>query len=112
VVLLFLVVVVRGLQATLRARDQFGAYLAFGITTTIGLQALLHVSVVLGLVPTKGITLPLVSYGGSALVTSLFCIGVLLNVAARNPEPRAVDLVEKRVSSKNRKRPSRVVVAS
>ena len=106
---LFLVVVLSGLRAALGARDLFGAYLAYGISATFGLQALLHVSVVLGLVPTKGITLPLVSYGGSALVTVLFCMGVLLNIAARNPEPAEVKLLDRR--GNNRKKRTRVAVA-
>jgi cell division protein FtsW len=111
VVLLFSLLVGRGLWAAFRARDLFGSYLAYGITATIGLQALLHMSVVLGLVPTKGITLPLVSSGGSALVTTLFMIGVLLNIAARNPVPASFKLGERRSQPANRKKLSRVVVA-
>ena len=112
VVLLFGVIVVRGIRAALGARDLFGTYLATGITATIGLQALLHMCVVMGLVPTKGITLPLMSYGGSALVTTLFCLGVLLNIAARNPLPARVKLVQNRgVEVGNRKRPVRIQVA-
>jgi cell division protein FtsW len=109
VVALFVLVVVRGLQAAFGARDLFGTYLAFGITSIFGLQSLLHMSVVLGLVPTKGITLPLVSYGGSALVTMMFMMGVLLNVAARNPAPSSIKLADRRAA--NRKRQARVVVA-
>jgi len=111
VVALILVVVVRGLRAALRARDLFGTYLAFGITSVFGFQALLHIAVVLGLVPTKGITLPLVSYGGSALVTMMFCMGVLLNIAARNPTPAPVKLAERRGSPANRRRQARIAVA-
>jgi len=112
VVGLFLVLVLRGLRAALGSRDLFGTYLAYGITTTIGLQALLHMCVVLGLVPTKGITLPLVSYGGSALVTSLFGVGVLLNIAARNPALRPARLTRAAVARGNRKQLHRVVVAT
>lgn len=87
VMLAFAVLVFRGITAALRARDAFGSYLAFGISALIGLQALVNMGVVLGLLPTKGLPLPFVSYGGSALVTSLFMVGVLANISARNPEP-------------------------
>lgn len=110
-ILLFLILCWRGLRAAFGARDLFGTYLAFGLTATYGLQALLHISVVLGLVPTKGITLPLVSYGGTALVSTLFCVGVLLNIAARNPAPAEVG-AERRSAAGNRRKTSRVVVAT
>jgi cell division protein FtsW len=106
----FVLIVVRGLRAAFGARDLFGTYLAFGITAIFGLQSLLHMSVVLGLVPTKGITLPLVSYGGTALVSMMFMMGVLLNISARNPVPSAVKLADRRAPT-NRKKLSRVVVA-
>ena len=61
--------------------DRFGMYLATGITLALGLQAFVNMSVVLGLVPTKGLTLPFISYGGSALMVDLFAVGVLLSVA-------------------------------
>jgi cell division protein FtsW len=64
-----------------RYQDRFGMYLAAGITLALGLQGFINMSVVLGLVPTKGLTLPLISYGGSALLTDLFAVGVLLSVA-------------------------------
>lgn len=83
VILLFAILIWRGVRAALQARDIFGGYLAFGITCMFGLQALLNVSVVLGLVPNKGITLPLVSYGGTSLVATMFLVGVLLNVGRR-----------------------------
>lgn len=113
VILLFLILILRGIRAALGAGNLFGTYLAYGLTSIFGLQALVHMSVVVGLVPTKGITLPLVSYGGSSLVTTLFCLGVLLNIAARNPAPTQdspADHLPSR-SSLNRKRASRVVIA-
>jgi cell division protein FtsW len=110
VMVLFALLVTRGVRAAFGARDLFGTYVALGLTTIFGLQALLHMSVVLGLVPTKGITLPLVSYGGSALVTSMFCVGVLLNVAARNDEPEPGRVRARIATPINRKRPPRVVV--
>ena len=83
----FAVLVWRGLRAAFRARDVFGSYLAFGITTMFGLQALVNIGVVLGSLPTKGLPLPFISYGGTSLVMSLFAAGVLANISARNPEP-------------------------
>ena len=79
----------RGLRAAFRARDLFGCYLAFGITAMFGLQALVNIGVVLGSLPTKGLPLPFISYGGTSLVVSLFMAGVLGNISARNPEPGA-----------------------
>jgi cell division protein FtsW len=91
ILVLFGVLVWRGIRAALGARDVFGGYLAFGISLLFGVQALFNVGVVLGVVPNKGITLPLVSYGGSSLVITMFLVGLLLNVG-RRPEraaPRA-----------------------
>ncbi len=85
----FTVLVWRGLRAAFRARDLFGCYLAFGITAMFGLQALVNMGVVLGSLPTKGLPLPFISYGGTSLVVSLFMAGVLGNISARRPEPGA-----------------------
>ena len=63
-----------------RTEDIFGRYLAVGITSMVVLQAFINISVVLGMMPTKGIPLPLVSYGGSSLFVTLACVGVLLNI--------------------------------
>ncbi|MBK9516417.1 MAG: putative lipid II flippase FtsW [Anaeromyxobacter sp.] len=79
--LLYGVLVWRGLRASLRAAEPFGAYLALGLTTLFGAQALVNLAVVFGLLPTKGLTLPLVSYGGSSLMTLLLAAGVLLSVS-------------------------------
>ena len=89
VVLGFSVLVWRGLRAAFRARDMFGCYLAFGITAMFGLQALVNIGVVLGSLPTKGLPLPFISYGGTSLVVSLFMAGILGNISARHPEPGA-----------------------
>jgi cell division protein FtsW len=75
------VLVWRGLRATVRAPDPFGCHVALGLTTLIGSQALVNLSVVLGLLPTKGLTLPFVSYGGSSLMTMLAAAGILLSVS-------------------------------
>ena len=71
----------RGLRVALRAPDSFGSYLALGLTTMVTVQALVNMSVVLGLMPTKGIPLPFVSAGGSSLLINLVGMGVLLNVS-------------------------------
>jgi cell division protein FtsW len=80
VVTLFAVFLWRGMRASWRTDDLFGRYLAVGITSMVVLQAFINMSVVLGLMPTKGIPLPLVSYGGSSLFVTLACVGVLLNI--------------------------------
>jgi cell division protein FtsW len=71
----------RGLRITMRAQDSFGSFVALGLTTMIVAQAFINMSVVLGLMPTKGIPLPLVSAGGSSLLISLLGMGVLLNIS-------------------------------
>ncbi len=81
-VALFAVVVWRGLRAALNASEPFSCYAAVGMTTLLGAQALVNLAVVFGLLPTKGLTLPFVSYGGSSLVTLLAGAGVLLAVSA------------------------------
>ena len=88
VALVFAIIVWRGARAALRARDPFGCYLAFGITAMFGLQALVNIGVVLGALPTKGLPLPFVSFGGSTLVVDLFAMGILLDVS-RGSEGRA-----------------------
>jgi cell division protein FtsW len=80
VVGLFAIFLWRGMRASWRTQDMFGRYLAVGITSMVVLQAFINISVVLGLMPTKGIPLPLVSYGGSSLFVTLACVGVLLNI--------------------------------
>ena len=79
-VVAFAVFCYRGLRAAWNTRDPFARLLAVGITAMIGIQAFFNISVVLGLLPTKGIPLPLVSYGGSSLIVSLASVGVLLNI--------------------------------
>src|SRR6185437_9289676 len=81
VVILFGIYAWRGFRAAFRAPDAFGRLLALGITTLVVGQALVNLSVVLGLMPTKGIPLPFISYGGSSLLIMLLATGVLLNIS-------------------------------
>jgi cell division protein FtsW len=81
IVICFCVIAWRGLTISVRAPDRFGTFLALGLTTMIALQAFVNISVVLGLLPTKGIPLPFVSAGGSSLLINLMAVGILLNVS-------------------------------
>ncbi len=80
IVVLFSIFLWRGIRTALRTQDMFGRFLAVGITSMVVLQAFINISVVLGMMPTKGIPLPFISYGGSSLFITLACVGVLLNV--------------------------------
>jgi cell division protein FtsW len=81
VLALFGVIVVRGLRLAGKIEEPFEQYLAFGLTMLIGLQALIHMGVVMGIMPAKGLVLPFISYGGSALVTNLMEAGILLSLS-------------------------------
>lgn len=82
---MFLLLVLRGVRTALAAPDDFGRYLAFGISLLLGLQAFTNIAVVMGMLPTKGLALPLLSYGGTSLLTTLMGIGILLNVSRHGP---------------------------
>lgn len=86
VMLIFAVLISRGVVIAYRARDEFGMYIASGLTMLFGIQALVNLGVAMGLLPTKGLTLPFISYGGSSLVISFFAVGILLNISKRQPE--------------------------
>lgn len=81
VLILFGVILWRGLRAAARCSNDFGRMLAIGLTVMVVGEALVNISVVIGLLPTKGIPLPLISYGGSSLVMTLLAIGILLNIS-------------------------------
>lgn len=90
VMLLFAVWITRSFMISWKATDHFRRYIGFGITLMIGWMAVLNMGVVMGLLPTKGIPLPFVSYGGTSLVINLFAVGLLLNISAHQPtEERA-----------------------
>ncbi len=84
VLLLFVLFLWRGLRASMRAPDLFGFYLALGITMMVCVQAFVNMSVVLSLLPTKGIPLPFLSYGGSSFLVMLASVGILLNVSQQS----------------------------
>ena len=82
----YLLLVSRGVRAALRAPDDFGAFLAFGLSTMFGVQALVNLSVALAILPTKGLTLPFVSFGGSSLLMNAAAAGILLNISRQSGE--------------------------
>lgn len=87
IVFLFAMLVYRGLRTALRAPDTFGMLLAVGITALLALQTLLHIAVVVAIAPSTGVTLPLVSYGGSSMVTVLGAVGILLSISRGSRAP-------------------------
>ncbi|MBI4126923.1 MAG: putative lipid II flippase FtsW [Deltaproteobacteria bacterium] len=82
VILLFVIFCYRGFRIALNAPDAFGRLMTFGCTVLVGVQSLLNMGVVMGLLPTKGLTLPFMSYGGSSLAMSLVAVGLMLNVSS------------------------------
>ncbi len=80
---LFLLLVLSGIRIALQCQDPFGRSLAFGLSLLIGLEAFVNMAVCMGLLPTKGLTLPFISYGGTSLLTSLIAVGILLNISSR-----------------------------
>ena len=84
IIALFAFLVWRGFRITRYSQERFDFYAALGLTLMIGIQALINMSVALCLVPTKGLPLPLVSYGGSSLIASLMAIGLLLNLSQQS----------------------------
>ena len=78
---LFMILFWRGIKIALEAPDQFGRYMAFGIVAMITIQVMINISVVIGLIPVTGITLPFLSYGGSSLTLILCSVGILLNIS-------------------------------
>ena len=87
--MVYLALTARGVRAAFRAPDDYGSYLAFGISTMFGAQALVNLSVALAILPTKGLTLPFLSFGGSSLLVNAVAAGILLNIS-RQGAPREV----------------------
>jgi len=84
----YLVIVSRGIRVAMTAKDAYGSYIAFGISVLFGVQALVNLAVAMSVLPTKGLTLPFVSYGGSSLLVSASALGILLSVSRERIEPR------------------------
>ena len=82
IVVMFFLLVQRALRIAMAAQDAFGRYLALGIAMLFGIQATVNMGVVTGLLPTKGLALPFISYGGSSLLINLFAVGILINISA------------------------------
>jgi len=82
-IILFSVFIWRGFWIAWNAQDTFGKHLAFGATTILSLQIVINLFVVIGLLPTKGLPLPFISYGGTSLVVTMFLTGLLLNISGR-----------------------------
>ena len=110
VLLIFALFLWRGIRISLLAPDRFGKLLALGIVTGIVAQALFNISVVLSLVPTKGIPLPFISYGGSALVPTLAAVGILLNISQQATGSVSRGLLQSQSVSQAR-RPGKLRVA-
>jgi len=87
VILLFVAFIWRGFLIARRSTSAFGALLAFGITASIGMQAMINMGVATAMLPNKGVTLPFISYGGSSLVLVAAATGILLNISRRSPPP-------------------------
>ncbi len=84
--ILFAFVVIRGIKIALNAPEVFGTYLAMGISCMLALQVIINMGVVMALLPTKGLTLPFISYGGSSLIVSLTGMGILMNISKKSLE--------------------------
>jgi cell division protein FtsW len=86
----YLVIVSRGVKIALEAADDYGSFMAFGISTMFGVQALTNLAVAMAIFPTKGLTLPFLSYGGSSLLVNAAAVGILLSISRprqSTPEP-------------------------
>ena len=77
----YTIIVVRGFRAAFETRDEYGSYIAVGISVLFGVQSLVNLSVAMAMLPTKGLTLPFMSYGGSSLLVSALAMGILLNIS-------------------------------
>ena len=104
VIALFLMLFLRGVTVANRSRDSFNYYLAYGLTMMLSLQALINFAVVTGLVPTKGLPLPFMSYGGSALLVNMAVIGLLLRISKGDEEAVGEDtrvIIAKKIAKRN-----------
>lgn len=102
-VALFVLIIWRGCLIAFRATDDFGRYLAFGITALLGLQATANLCVITGLLPNKGLTLPFVSFGGSSMMLGLFAVGILLNISRNEPDTWELEREERELRRSDRR---------
>lgn len=86
VLAMYVMILWRGITIAQTAKDKFGSFLALGLTISIGIHVCINMGVALGICPTKGLTLPFLSYGGTSLIINMACIGVLMNISASNPK--------------------------
>jgi cell division protein FtsW len=112
VILVFGLFLWRGVRTALLAPDRFGMLLSLGIVTSIVAQALFNISVVLSMVPTKGIPLPFISYGGSSLVPTLAAVGILLNISQHASGSVDMGLLESVRNKAKERRRMRVAAVS
>jgi len=96
ILILYTLVLWRGIVISRSTRDLFGAFLAIGLTTALGLQICVNMAVTLGLLPTKGLTLPFLSYGGTSLLISMASVGILMNIGSSHSTDKV------RVAAKSR----------
>ena len=82
--ILFSFVIIRGIKIALHAPELFGTYLALGISCMLAVQVTVNMGVVMAILPTKGLTLPFISYGGSSLVINLIGMGILMNISKKS----------------------------
>lgn len=104
VIALFLTLFLRGITVANRSRDNFNYYLAYGLTMMISIQALINFAVVTGMVPTKGLPLPFMSYGGSALLVNMAVIGLLLRISKGDEDTATEDnsaIIAKKIAKRN-----------
>ena len=92
----YFVIVARGIRVSMLCKDSYGSYIAFGISVLFGVQALVNLSVAMSVLPTKGLTLPLVSYGGSSLLVSAAALGILLSISRGQSQQKNRKLAETR----------------
>ncbi|MGB9715284.1 MAG: putative lipid II flippase FtsW [Thermodesulfovibrionales bacterium] len=104
VIILFLLILIRGISIANRAKDMFVYYLAIGLSLMISLQALINFAVATGMVPTKGLPLPFISYGGSSLLVNMAAIGILLNISRGINEKEVLDNKYRLIARRKTKR--------
>jgi len=90
IVILFILFMFFGIRVCIKAKDYFGRMMAAGLTSIIIVPAIINISVVIGMIPVKGLALPFISFGGSSLLTSMISVGILLNISRHNTSPERI----------------------